>query len=209
MTMTTPDQFLLGGGGKSAKFDTFGDIVTGTITEPPEMRQQTKMGSGEPLTWDDGSPKMQLVVTLQTQLREDADDDGIRKVYVKGSKDPASKSLHAAVAAAVVAAGAKGLQVGGTLTVTYTGNGVSKTPGFNPPKQYAAVYAQPTGAEFLGTAPAAAPAVPAAPAPAPVPAAPAVDPQVVAAYRNLPAEQQDALTKGQPALRLALGLPAA
>jgi hypothetical protein len=151
MTATSAEQFLLGGGGRSAKFDTVGASITGTVASAPEVKQQTDMSTGKPLTWDNGDPRLQLVVTLQTTLHDEADDDGIRKLYVKGSKDPASKSLHAAVAGAVQAAGAKGLDIGGVLTVTYIGNGVSKTPGFNPPKQYQATYKAPDAGEFLGT----------------------------------------------------------
>lgn len=151
MTSTTAEQFLLGGGGKSAKFDAIGASITGTIASPPEVKQQTSMETGQPLTWDNGDPRMQLVVTLQTSLREDSDDDGLRKLYVKGSKDRASQSMHAAVASAVEAAGAKGLDVGGTLTVTYVGDGVAKTRGFNAPKKYQAVYKAPDASAFLGT----------------------------------------------------------
>lgn len=153
-TQTDPNAFLLGGGGKSASFPEPGTTVTGTIADPPEVRQQTSM-NGDPLTWDNGDPRLQLVVSLKTQQREDPDDDGIRKLYVKGSKDPKSKSLHAAVAAAVAEAGAKGLEVGGTLSVTYTGDGVASQRGFNPPKQYQARYTRPdtsaTSGDFLGT----------------------------------------------------------
>jgi hypothetical protein len=147
--MQDATSFLLGGsGGKSAKFDHHGATVAGTISQAPEVRQQTKLEDGTPLTWDNGDPKMQLVVTLQTDLREDGDDDGIRKLYVKGSKDPASKSLHAAVAGAVQAAGAKSLEVGGRLSVTYVGDGVAKTRGYTAPKQYEASYT-PAAAGFL------------------------------------------------------------
>lgn len=151
MTQQTAEQFLLGSGGKSAKFETVGTTVTGQIAASPQVRQQTHMETGVPLTWDNGDPKMQLVVQLQTSERVDDDDDGIRNLYVKGSKDPASKSMHAAVASAVSAAGAKGLEVGATLTVQYIGDGTSKTRGFNPPKQYAAKYAPPDASGFLGT----------------------------------------------------------
>ncbi len=153
MTQQSAEQFLLGGGGASARFETVGASVTGTIASPPEVRQQTKMGTGEPLTWDNGDPKMQLVVALATQLRDNDDDDGIRNLYVKGSRKPESGSMHAAVAAAVSAAGAKGLDVGGRLTVTYTGDGTASTPGFNPPKHYTATYTAPDASEFLGTQP--------------------------------------------------------
>jgi hypothetical protein len=161
-TQPTADQFLLGGGGKSASFPTIGTTVSGTIAAMPETRQQTDI-SGNPLTWENGDKRWQLVVPLQTDLREDPDDDGIRNLYVKGSKDPKSQSLHAAVASAVQAAGAKGLELGGTLTVTYVGDGVASTRGFNPPKKYQATYQRPDASQasgdFLGTAqPSEAPA---------------------------------------------------
>jgi hypothetical protein len=170
----------MGGGGRSAKFETPGDSITGTVTAEPEIRQQTDIKTGAPKFWDNGDPQMQLVVRLQTALREDADDDGIRAIYVKGGfKAP---TMQKAVADAVRAAGAKGLGVGGTLTVTYTGNGPASGVGMSPPKYYTAQYAAPVvGAAFLQepTAPAAtpppapaySPPAAAAPPPAPVPAA--------------------------------------
>jgi hypothetical protein len=116
---------------------------------------------------------MQLVVALQTAEKAEADDDGIRKVYVKGSKDPASKSLHAAVAQAAKT----GLDIGGTLTVTYTGDGEPSRRGYTAPKQYTASYAGPANtflADTVEAAPAtttAAPPTPATPATAPAAAA--------------------------------------
>jgi hypothetical protein len=162
-----PNAFLMGGGSASAKFEEYGDTVTGTICEAPEVRQQTDISTGQPVHWPSGDPKMQLIVTLQTTLRDDPDDDGKRRVYVKG------KSLTEAVREAVRQTGAKGLELGGTLTVTYTGDGVASQRGFNPPKLYTATYARPDTAaqsgQFLGVQPAQqapAAAQPAAPAPA-------------------------------------------
>lgn len=184
---TTVDDFLLGGGaGKSAfgKEDPVGTTVTGTIVGT-EVRQQTDIKDGTPLTWDNGDPRMQLVVSLQTDQRlpNEPDDDGIRALYVKGSKAPGSRSLHDAVRAAVQAANAPGIEVGGTLTVSYIGSEPSQTRGFNDRKLWEATYVAPDRAAetggFLGTTPAtatqpatAAPPAPAAPAPAPA-AAPA------------------------------------
>jgi hypothetical protein len=143
-----PNAFLMGGGSASARFDTPGDTVTGTICEAPEVRQQTDISTGQPVHWPSGDPKMQLIVTLQTTLRDDADDDGKRRIYVKG------KSLTEAVREAVRQTGAKGLELGGTLTVTYTGDGVASQRGFNPPKLYTASYSRPDTAaqsgQFLG-----------------------------------------------------------
>jgi hypothetical protein len=151
------NDFLMGGGGGSVKFDAIGDTVTGTIVSI-EVRQQTSLEDGKPLVWDNGDPKMQLVVTLATDLRDDGDDDGHRNLYVKGSKQPGSQSLHDAVRAAVQAAHVKGLAPGGTLTVSYVGEEPSKTRGFNARKLYEASYVAPDVAaatgDFLGTAPA-------------------------------------------------------
>lgn len=206
MSTNTVDNFLLGGGGKSASFENVGDSVTGTVLST-EVKAQTDIQTGKPLVWDDGSTRMQLVVKLQTQLREDFEDDGIRAVYVKGAKKQGSRSLHDAVASAVRAAGAKGLETGGTLTVTHDGTQPSETRGFSDRKLYSAQYVAPdravASAGFLGTgmettsppawaqaaqppqAPAPAPAPPAPqapPAPAPAPsAAPAMTPEQAAA----------------------------
>lgn len=155
-TTTTADQFLMGGGATSAKFEQPGDTITGIIVDPPEVRQQTDIATNEPMFWPSGDPKMQLIVTLQTKQSDGPDDDGKRRVYVKG------KSLTDAVREAVKQTGAKGLEVGGSLTVTYTGDGTASQRGFNPPKLYSATYARPdttaASGAFLGVNTTAAPA---------------------------------------------------
>lgn len=154
--------FLSGGGGKSASFKAIGDRIKGTIISAEE-RQQIDLDTDKPAFWDDGKPKMQLVITLQTEDRNDADDDGIRNLYVKGSKKPESKSMTAALIAAIKAAGVPSIDVGGTLAMAYIGDGVASKRGFNPPKQYQAAYKPPAiGADFLAD-------------PTPAPAAPAPD----------------------------------
>lgn len=182
---TSATDFLLGGGGASAKFETIGDSITGIITGQ-EVRQQTDIATGDPLVWANGDPRMQLIVTLQTTLRDDDDDDGLRNLYVKGSKKAGSKSLHDAVASAVRQAGAKGLEDGATLTVTYVGDEPSQTRGFNPRKLYTATYKAPdkaaTSGAYLGTAPAPQPATPVA-------AAPSVTPEQAAAFAAWQASQ--------------------
>ena len=159
------DDFLLGGGGQSASFENVGDRIEGTITALA-VSQQTSIDDGELLFWDDQKtqPRMQLIVSLQTNLRDPdvEDDDGIRKVYVKGSKKQGSRSLHDATASAVRAAGAKGLKEGGYLVYVHDGLEPNPKKGMNDRKLYSAHYTPPsaeaaTGA-LLGTAPAAAPA---------------------------------------------------
>jgi len=140
--------FLSGGGGKSASFKAIGDRIKGTIVSAEE-RQQIDLDTDLPAVWSDGKPKMQLVITLQTDEHADPDDDGIRNLYVKGSKKPESKSMTAALIAAIKAAGVSNIDVGGTLAMAYIGDGEPTKRGFNPPKQYQAAYKPPAlGGDF-------------------------------------------------------------
>lgn len=163
-------EFLFGGK-PSASFDQPGDSVSGTITKPTERVQQKNFDSGELETWPDGQPKYQLIVSLSTDQRDPTDpsDDGERRLFI------ASKLQRQAIAAAVKKAGASALEVGGKLTVTYTGDGErmiknGRPSGF-PPKLYSASYVRPAdvtltqGVSTPEAAPqAAAPAQQAAPA---------------------------------------------
>jgi len=137
-SLPDPDSFLMGGGVPSASFLKIGRSVTGTITEKPQVQQQRDMNTGNPKVWEDGNPMLQLVVTLQTD-EHDADiedDDGRRRIYLKSN-------MKRAVSDAVRKAKANGLEVGGKLTVTYTGDGEPTKRGFNPPKLYDAEYEPP------------------------------------------------------------------
>ena len=93
---------LMGGGVASAKFEDIGATVTGRVVAKPTANQQTDFKTGAPKTYDNGDPMMQVVVELATADRDpdNPEDDGHRKVYIKG------KSLTAAVRAAVLRAGA-------------------------------------------------------------------------------------------------------
>lgn len=146
----------LGGGGTSFPFKQVGDSVTGTIIDLEEV-QQTSVDTGQPLTWDNGQPRLMYRVDLDTELRNDEFDDGRRSVYLKGARKSESKSSLAAVLDAVRAAGAGSkLERGGTLTLTYTGNGVPKNPAYTPPKQYSATYRRPNVTVDLDGPPVAA-----------------------------------------------------
>lgn len=135
--------FLMGSTTPSAKFEGIGVTVGGPITTEPELKNQTDFTTGEVLTWKDGSARQQLVVTVQTSLRDPSnpDDDGQRKIYIKGQ-------MQKAVTQAVRASGGKQLDVGGTLNVTYIGDGVPAARGLTAPKEYAATYTPPA-ATFL------------------------------------------------------------
>jgi hypothetical protein len=195
MTAPSASEFLLGGGdrkGRSASFLTIGATFTGLIIEQPEVRQQNDPDTGLPKTWDNGDPMWQIVVTCDTDQRkpEIENDDGVRYLYISGSKKPESLSMHVAVRDAVQAAGVDGLEKGGRITVTYIGDG-EKAPGASAvrskPKQYSATYIPAASVALMAPDPAAAPA-----AAAPTAAAPAVNQAQIAALGSLTPEQQAA-----------------
>lgn len=135
------NDLLTRSGAPSAKFPTIGTTCKGTVLGA-EKTQQTDI-KGTPKFWDNGDPMYQVVVTLQTDERDPAidDDNGERRVFVKGQ-------MLTAVKGALKAAGASGLEIGGTLAVRYESDGTPK-PGQSAPKQYVAQY-QPAPAVSLG-----------------------------------------------------------
>lgn len=144
--MSDVGDFLFGGGGKAAKFDEVGDEVKGVITDA-QVTQQTDMETGAPLTWSDGSPRKQLVITLQTDERSGDEDDGMRRIYAKGGTYEVASgvgtSMKQAIADAVKKAGATNVVEGGTLRVAHTGVGKKTNRGFSAPKLYRATYEAP------------------------------------------------------------------
>lgn len=144
-TTTSVADFLSGGGsGRSAKFESIGDTIKGTVIDA-EVAAQTDFATGVPLTWDNGDPKMQLVITVQTDARDDSDDDGKRKVYLKGAKSN-PQSGAGALAEAMRKAGAKEPLPGGEIAIRYTGDGTPPKVGFHAPKLYAVIYTPPPSA---------------------------------------------------------------
>lgn len=187
----------------SWKFTNPGDTHTGTITEVSDARQATEFGSNEPAYWDREKtrPKMQVAVTLDTTERDpqDANDTGKRTLWVV--EDGRSGSILSAIRQAVHQAGAGTIDIGGQLTVAFSGfDPNSKNPA-NPRKIYTASYVPPApaGGMFTNQAtaqPVAAPATPAAPAPAaPAPAAqPVAAPATPAPVPAVPDAVRQAVT---------------
>ena len=132
VTMDAVNAALMGGGGRSAKFEAVGDTVVG-IVQHVEIRQQTDIKTGDPLVWPDGNPRNQLVIQLQTEERdpEDDADDGARNLYV-----PIPSAMRTAIADAIRRAGAKGVESGMKFGVKFTGTTPPKVKGFNPQKLY-------------------------------------------------------------------------
>jgi hypothetical protein len=115
----------LASGGTYLKWEHPGTTYTGIITDVT-MRQSRKYESTELDAWDDGTPKMQVVLTLATDYRDQAqqDDDGTRMVSINlwsGQKK--------ALVAACKAAGVAEPQVGQRFTATHVaGIGNAKAP---------------------------------------------------------------------------------
>ena len=106
-------------GSKSAfsKDDMPGKTVTGTITDL-DYRQNTDYTTGKPAEFEDGSPKMQFVITIQTSEQVDADDDGQRAVYIPawGNK---KRALLDAMRTYGSTKASEALALGNTFTATF------------------------------------------------------------------------------------------
>jgi hypothetical protein len=126
--------FLTSGGIASFKFDKIGAEVSGRILSL-DLQQQKDFESGELLFWKDGAPRQQVRIVIETQERDPDifDDDGSRAIYAKGG-------LQAAVRDAVRKSGAKTIEVGGHLTVSYVDDGEAPRRGLNAAKIYRATY---------------------------------------------------------------------
>ena len=135
----------LDGGSKSWKPE-FGDKIKGKIVTVKRVNQ-TDFQTGEPLTWSDGTPRLQTVVEIQTE-DVTAEDDGIRSVWLKGGKSYEAAqgegtSGEVALADAAKEAGATSIDEGATLTFGCTGIAKPTTRGYQPAKLYRAKYKAP------------------------------------------------------------------
>ena len=167
------NDLLMGGGGAPAwKFEGPGIRKVGTITAPPQAKQEREYdpnnpGGGAPKVFPSGDPIMGIFVEVQTD--DTAADDGKRTFYVEG------KRLKEAVRGAVRQAGARGLEVGGVLDVTLTHYDTpnDRRSGCN----WAIVYTPAGNAALMGGQ---APQTQAAPASAATP--PGLSPEQLAAF---------------------------
>jgi hypothetical protein len=144
------DSFDLSGNGGNIGFS-FGPqgaqpgaSITGTILDMKEV-QRTNYDTKKPEFWDNGDPKMQTRITLQTDLRDPSvpNDDGKRELYLDGRKKPTDTGVKSRICAVLdavrEATGGTSIQRGGRLTVTWvSGMGFSGDP-----RNYTASYAPP------------------------------------------------------------------
>lgn len=142
-----------------------GTSYTGTVTKAPELVQARDYESGQPAFWPDGNPKQTVVTTLEVNGEE---------LNLWAAKPSA---LFRAIADAQKAAGAQ-IAIGGTITVTFTGEKPNeKNPRLNPQKLYTVQYVAPNA--FGETQPTQQAAQPAPSAPA----VPSYTPEQIAAAK--------------------------
>jgi hypothetical protein len=130
------NDLLMSAGVPSAKFKSIGDSVSGVIVKPPVVQQMRDYETNEPLFYEDGNPKRQIVITLQTEDCEDDDDDGVRNLYCKAQ-------MQTAIRVALRKAKVRKLEVGGTLTVTFSSEIPNANKKMKPTKQFKASYIPP------------------------------------------------------------------
>lgn len=155
------EDFLMGGsktrsarwGGQLNMGPTEGFIEHGVIVEEPQVVQQQRYNPGkddhgEKLFWDDEKqrPRYQLVAKIQTEYREDDEDDGVRAIYIKGEMQKTVKD-------AVILAKAKKLDTGGHLYVKFINSTKDPKSGFRT-NHWQAKYEPPAvkaAEDFFGT----------------------------------------------------------
>ena len=186
------------------KFEIPGTTYTGTLTEigePIQARAYTPNGDGGPAYWDDEKTRAKMQRRFLLQCQPDPTlhgDTGIRALYAIVSGKPGGMfwALNKALENAN--------DLGGVLTVTYTGDDPESKNPKNPRKLYAASYQNPSLSQKLMqdgpnqvTPPAPAPqqqyAAPQPAADAPTPAADAPPPGMEAVWATLPPEAKAAV----------------
>ncbi len=134
--MDDANEFLMSGGMKSIgwKDNPVGYTVIGTIVDQPKRQQMTKYESTELAFWPSGDPMIEIVCTIQTEMRDPADayDNGRRRLHIPPRMQPVIRD-------AVKRTGARGLGPGGRIAVKRTGG----TGTAGSPFEFAAEYAAP------------------------------------------------------------------
>jgi hypothetical protein len=92
-----------------------GDSITGQVLDV-QTRQHRDPQTNKLGVWEGGDPMLQIVVTIQTELHDGADDDGVRSVFIKWWGRQRSALLEA-----LNDSGQDNLTVGQEFTATLSG----------------------------------------------------------------------------------------
>ena len=195
------DIFNSTGGTRSAfnKDSQPGATVTGTLASDPDVRQATDFQTKQPAYFlKSGKPKYEVVFDLQTDLREDPDDDGRRSVWVHWwgvQRDALTEAFKQF---------GRKPHKGDSMTVTFDGF-VQLENAPQPAKHYTFKFE----AGLPGLAP-QSPAAPATPAPAgafSTPAAPAVQGGALTGQQIAQIQQLKAVGKTPDEVAALTGIP--
>ena len=195
------DIFNSTGGTRSAfnKDSQPGATVTGTLASDPDVRQATDFQTKQPAYFlKSGKPKYEVVFDLQTDLREDQDDDGRRSVWVHWwgvQRDALTEAFKQF---------GRKPHKGDSMTVTFDGF-VQLENAPQPAKHYTFKFE----AGLPGLAP-QSPAAPATPAPAgafSTPAAPAVQGGALTGQQIAQIQQLKAVGKTPDEVAALTGIP--
>jgi hypothetical protein len=148
MPQTTEELFASSEGGAPAFFNKnsqVGDAIEGTVvaSKPRESRDPVTM---EVKRYNDGNAMMDLVVTLQTTMRQHNDDDGLRRVFVRWR---GTDKIN--LESAVQRAGDRFVRNGAWMRVKYVGLGDPGRGGLSAPKVFEFDYRAPNETEQLMT----------------------------------------------------------
>jgi len=115
-----------------------GDSITGRIISW-SIRQTRDFRTNKPETWEDGSPKQQVVIIVQSEKLAVGDDDGKRSLYVKWWG-----KMRKDFAAAVTMGGYGDIAKDGVLTMAYSGDQPASevVKGFDAEKYFSFVYTE-------------------------------------------------------------------
>ena len=176
-----------------------GATITGTLASDPDVRQATDFQTKQPAYFlKSGKPKYEVVFDLQTDLREDQDDDGRRSVWVHWwgvQRDALTEAFKQF---------GRKPHKGDSMTVTFDGF-VQLENAPQPAKHYTFKFE----AGLPGLAP-QSPAAPATPAPAgafSTPAAPAVQGGALTGQQIAQIQQLKAVGKTPDEVAALTGIP--
>src|SRR6266568_5915777 len=132
------DSLLLGRAGAPAvKFASHGDFIEGTLVGK-DTQHKAKFNANDPSDrtqleyFASGDPKLELILTLQTDRKDHEEDKGVRRVFVPFQ-------MQSELQKAVVAAGMKhSLPLGTHIKITHT-HSVPSEGGGSPRKEYSVV----------------------------------------------------------------------
>jgi hypothetical protein len=127
------DDLLAGSGSKSLSFKDFnvGDSYEGIIKGLRTVQVRNYDDPTKLEFWDDGKPKLQIEVTLDTNYTDPTDDEdtGERRVFLFGQKLTAAKEE-------LKRKGLAKLEIGSKFKISLTGTKPAKNPRYNDVKLY-------------------------------------------------------------------------